>query len=75
MFIQVHENEEYQAVSLAKKSQRVLYFIHTRDTNNNKHQQNSNMPWCYCKFPCLPVADERYKMIGRNNILHIIITG
>ena len=35
-FMQVHENEEDQYVSLAKESKRVLSLIHTRDTKNNK---------------------------------------
>ena len=40
--MQIHENEEYQAVTLAKESKHVLSLIHNRDTNNNKRQENSN---------------------------------
>ena len=35
-FMQVHENEDNQAVNLAKKAKRVLLLIHTRYTKNNK---------------------------------------
>ena len=37
-FMQVHENEEYQYLILAKEAKCVLSLIHTRDTNNNKFQ-------------------------------------
>ena len=38
--MQVHENEEDQAVSLSKESQRALSLLHTRDTKNDKHKEN-----------------------------------
>ena len=34
--MQVHENEEYQAVSFAKEAKRALSLLHTRDRKNNK---------------------------------------
>ena len=34
--MQVHENEEGQAVSLAKDAKRVPSLLRTRDTKNNK---------------------------------------
>ena len=37
-FIQVHENKEYQAVTLTKQSKHVLYFIPTINTKNNTRQ-------------------------------------
>ena len=40
-FMQVHENEEVQAVSLAKEDICVLLLLHTIDTNNNKWKENS----------------------------------
>ena len=39
--MQVHENEEYQAVSFAKEAKRALSFLRTRDRKNNKQQGNS----------------------------------
>ena len=39
--MQVHENEEDQAVNLAKQAKHVLSFLHTRDTKNNKRQENA----------------------------------
>ena len=32
----IYENEEDQAVSLAKEAKRVLSLLHIRDTKNNK---------------------------------------
>ena len=34
--IQIHENEEYQAVSLLKEDTCILSLYHTKDTKNNK---------------------------------------
>ena len=42
-FIQIHENEEYQAVSLTKETKHILSFICNRYTKNNKLQE-------YAKF-------------------------
>ena len=39
--MQVHENEEDWALSLAEEAKHVLSFIHNRDKNNNKRQENS----------------------------------
>ena len=39
-FVQVLENEEYQSVSSSKEAKRVLLSLHTRDTKNNKQQEN-----------------------------------
>ena len=36
--MQVHENEEYQSVSLAKYSKHVLPLLHNIYTNNNKRK-------------------------------------
>ena len=48
--MQVYENEEYQAVSLATKSQCVFYLIHNGYTNNNNtltyHIENIKMSTC-----------------------------
>ena len=41
--MQVHENEEDQAVSLSKESKRMLLLLSTRDTNNNKRQENAKI--------------------------------
>ena len=40
--MQVHKNEEDQALSLVIYSKRVLSLIHNRDKKNNKRQENSN---------------------------------
>ena len=39
--MQVNENEEDQAVSLSKESKHVLSLLNTRDTENNKWQENA----------------------------------
>ena len=87
--MQVHENEEDQAVSLSKETKYVLYLLHTRDKNNIKFQGNykiSNcryhikdikymqhkkvdMSWYYRKFPCHPIAAEKFEMRRRNEII------
>ena len=36
--MQVHENQEYQVLILAKEAKRVLSLLHTRDKKNNKQQ-------------------------------------
>ena len=48
--MQVHENESYKAVSLAKEAKHVLLVIHTRDTNNNKLQENYKFPTVIITF-------------------------
>ena len=73
--MQVHENEEGQAIILAKEAKSVLSLIHTRDTKNNEnisnrhyHIQNINntknkkinITWDYRKFPGHPVAEEKF---------------
>ena len=49
-FMQVHENEYYQCVSLVKEPWRVLYLIHTRDTRNKKYQEITKFPPVIIKF-------------------------
>ena len=49
-FMQVHENEEYQAIILAKESKHVLFLLHTRDTKNNKRKENSIFPTLIITF-------------------------
>ena len=48
--MQVHENEEYQAVNLAKQAKHVLSLISTGDKNNNKQQENGNFPTVIITF-------------------------
>ena len=65
--MQVHENEEYQAVSLSKEAKSDLYFLHTIYTN--VQHKNFNMSWDYRKFTCQPVAAESFEMRGSNNLI------
>ena len=39
-FMQVHENEEQQDVSLAKEDKHGVLLLNTRDIKNNKLQEN-----------------------------------
>ena len=43
-FVHAHENEEYQAVSLEKESQRLLSLIRTRDTKKSSNKMTSFPP-------------------------------
>ena len=73
--MQVHENEEGQAIILAKEAKSVSSLIHTRDTKNNAKffmghyhiqninntkNKNINITWDYRKFPGHPVAEEKF---------------
>ena len=42
-FMQVHENEEYQAASSSKESKCFLSLLHTRDTKYNKRKENAKL--------------------------------
>ena len=62
-FMEVHKNEEDQAVSLSKEDKCMLSLLHTRDTNNNKQQENTQ-----CFNRNYHIQDKKYVQHENDNM-------